>query len=1175
MKALKPFQIENTGLEPGVTLVEASAGTGKTFTIAGIVLRLVLELRVPIEQILTVTYTVAATGELRDRVRKRLRNALDDLRRGKSEDDVVTKYLKGQNIEQGIRDLDLAVQNFDDARIFTIHAFCQRVLRDYAFESGMLFDVELLTDPTPIFEEAAQDFWREHFYSGPAILPRLAIAHGRLPTDRIELLWQTLNHPGLVLIPSPEPEPAAEIGKQIETKLAEITGEWNNSAAAVIRILSANPNLSRDKSQSSFPFDKITRIEADLKAVCADFRKANPMSLSAITCVSRSEIERCTKPTGKAPRHPFFDLCEDFREVTSRYFHQLDHEFVAFTHQEIPKRKGRLNVLTYDDLLNRVRDALTGETGPALAKALGAQYRAALIDEFQDTDSVQYDIFRRVFSGQQRYLFFVGDPKQAMYGFRGADVFTYLSAASQASRGFTLDTNFRSEKPLLDAVNTLFTNAVRPFLIEGIEYRPVRPPKKFRESFATLIETTTVGPLRFRLLQSADKPYNQTDAESLINRAVTADIARLEASGSKLGNRPLKFGDMAVLVRTNAQAANLQNLLRASGINSVLKSEESVFKTNEARETLRLLEAVLEPGRDILLRTALATSLFGLNAADILSLDSGEAKWQSWLEKFLLFRSKWEESCFIALFRAVLVDQEVRQRLIQYPGGERILTNFLHIAELLHRAETEERLTPNALCGWLREQLRDTARANDEHQLRLETDDDAVLLATVHKSKGLEYPIVFCPFLWKPGDTKARREILFHDPDNDDRLTLDLREKRPNPDQNDRIAGEECIAESLRALYVALTRAQNRCYVYAGNISGFNDSPLAHVLGVSGIALEPPALQALAHKAGGAINVTVVDPAADQAFAIQPVRTQIVEELAARPFSGTIPETRMITSFTGLTAGRAEEEPDRDAVEAVEPPIEAQGGANDLAGFERGLRAGVFLHDLLEHLDFQAPDQIDQLLRLKLATHGLKGNGLREALCAQLQVLLKAPLETPSEQGLTLSRIPLAERLSEVEFSHPITSLKRDQLQKIFVKHGGPELPLEFPTSLGRLHFRTVEGFMRGFIDLLFRFKNRYYIVDWKSNWLGDRPTDYDREGIRACMLQHSYYLQYHLYTVAADLYLSRRVSGYEYEKQFGGVFYVFFRGLDPTKPGRGIFHHLPPAALVHALRQLLLGRLS
>jgi exodeoxyribonuclease V beta subunit len=1173
MKALQSFQIGNTDLEPRVTLVEASAGTGKTCTIAGIVLRLVLELHIPIEQILTVTYTVAATEELRDRVRKRLRNALDDLHLKKSEDEVLTKFLKGNNIEQGIRDLDLAVQNFDDARIFTIHAFCQRVLRDYAFESGILFDMELLTDPTPIFEEAAEDFWRQHFYSGPALLPRLAIAHDRLPTDRIELLWQTLNHPGLVIIPPSGVKPATEIGKEIEAKLVEIAREWNANAGAIILLLSVSSNLSRDKGKSSFSPEKIPQIEADLQAVCADYRNANPKALGAISLLSRSEVERCTKSKRTPPSHPFFDLCEDFRELTSRYFHQLDHEFIAFTQQELPKRKGRLNVLTYDDLLNRVRGALTGESGPTLAKALGAHYRAALIDEFQDTDSVQYEIFRRIFSDPQHYLFFVGDPKQAMYGFRGADVFTYLSAADQAARGYTLDTNFRSEKPLLDAVNALFTNVDRPFLIEGIEYRPVRPSKKSREDFASLIETTTVGPLRFRLLQNAEKPYNQFEAETLISQAVVADIARLEASGSRLGEDPLKFGDMAVLVRTNAQAANLQNLLRKSGIKSVLKSEESVFKTEEARETLRLLEAVLEPGRDILLRTALATRLFGLNAAEILSLDSGEAQWQFWLEKFLIFRNKWEESCFIAFFRSVLFDQEVRQRLIQYPGGERILTNFLHLAELLHRAETLERLTPNTLCGWLREQLSNIPRANDEHQLRLESDDDAVLLATVHKSKGLEYPIVFCPFLWKPGDSKRRSEILFHDPANENRLSLDLLENRPDPDNHNLMAAQESMAESLRALYVALTRAQNRCYVYAGKILGFDESPLAHLLGASNTDFES-ALQALVDESAGAINVTVVDPAADQAFAIQPLRMQNIEELSARRFSGSVSNTRMITSFTGLTAGRAEEEPDRDAVEVNEPAPEPQGGANNLAGFERGLRAGVFLHDVLEHLDFQAPDHIDQLVRLKLAAHGLKGEGLHEALCAQLQVLLKAPLVTPVEPGLALNRIAAAERLSEVEFSHPITSLREDQLQEIFVRHGGPALPLEFPKSLGRLQFRQVEGFMRGFIDLLFRFQNRYYIVDWKSNWLGNRPSDYDQEGIQVSMLQHSYFLQYHLYTVAADLYLRRRVSGYEYDKHFGGVFYVFFRGLDPSKAGRGIFYHLPSAALISALRQMLIGGL-
>jgi exodeoxyribonuclease V beta subunit len=1161
VKTLQPFQIASTELGLGVTLIEASAGTGKTFTIAGIILRLVLELRIPVEQIVAVTYTVAATEELRDRVRKRLRNALDDLRLGSSEDDFVAKYLRrGSNIEQGIRALDLAVQNFDEARIFTIHGFCQRLLHDYAFESGMLFDMELLTDPRPVFEEVAHDFWRKQFYGGPALLSRLAIAGKRSPTNWIELLQQTLNHPDLTILPAPEPEPAAEIAKQIGKKFEEVAAQWNASCAAIGRILDEHTNRSNLRAA------KIPKIKSELAAVCADLRHANPESLGAIKLISRSEIERCTKRIGTAPGHPFFDLCEDFCNLTSRYFHQLNQEFIAFARREIPRHKARLNVLTYDDLLTRLRDALKSELGETLAKALGAQYRAALIDEFQDTDPVQYEIFRRVFAGGQHYLFFIADPKQAIYGFRGADVFTYLCAAGEASVRYTLDANFRSEKRLLEAINMLFGNVDRPFLIEGIEYRPVSPAQKSREGFAELVEATSDGPLRFRFLRSAGKPFNQGEAELEISRAVAADIARLRASGAQLANRPLKFGDMAILVRSNAQAANLQNVLRARGIKSVLKAEESVFKTDEARETLRLLEAVLEPGRDKLLRTALATSLVGLNAAEILTLDSAEDKWQGWLEKFLDYRSRWEKECFIALFRYVFVDQKVRERLVRYPGGERILTNFLHIAELLHRAETEQRLSPDALCAWLGEHIGNSVNTCDEDQLHLESDDDAVLLATVHKSKGLEYPVVFCPFLWNGGDTRNRTEILFHDPANEYRLTLDLRDKRPEPDDNDRMAGAERTAESLRALYVALTRAQNRCYVYAGDISGFDVSPLAHVLG----APSPlPALQALAEKSGGSIAVTNVDLAEDLHVKVHPSQTELVGDLSARPFSGTIPRAQMIASFTGLTSGRAEEGPDRDAVELREPM--AKGGLNDLAGFEGGVRAGLFLHDVLEDLDFEAPDQIDQLVGLKLATHGLAGKDWREAFCAQLRLLL----ETPLEPGLTLSQISLAQRLSEVEFSYPIVSLQPGQLQKLFVKHGGPGLPREFPESLGRLQFQQREGFMRGFIDLLFRFGERYYIVDWKSNWLGNRPGDYDEEAVRACMVQHSYFLQYHLYAVAADLYLSSRIAGYEYDKQFGGVFYVFFRGLDPEKPRRAIFRDRPHASLVHALRQLLIGGLS
>ncbi len=1163
MKTLETFQIESSALQQGVTLIEASAGTGKTFTIAGIILRLVLELRTPIEEILAVTYTVAATEELRDRVRQRLHSALVDLRLRKSDDEVVTKYLKEANAEQGIRDLDLAVQNFDDARIFTIHGFCQRVLRDYAFESGLLFDMELLTDPTPVFEELAKDFWRQHFYVGSALLPRLAIAQQRSPAHWVELLHRTLNHPDLIIIPPPDQAPTGSIAKRLESSLTEVVVEWRKNGPAVSQILKVDRNFSRNKD-SNFAYEKIPQLEADLTEVCAGLTRLNPERLGVIEQLSRSQVQRCTKRTGVGPKHRFFDLCEDFRTLTSRYFHQLDHEFIAFVKREMPLRKAHLNVLTYEDLLTRLRDALISETGETLAKALGKQYRAALIDEFQDTDPVQYEIFHRIFSSGQHYLFFIGDPKQAIYGFRGADVFTYLRAASEASFGFTLDINFRSEKLLLDGINTLFTNVDNPFLKEGIEYRPVRPPQRSPEGFAELVEINPDGPLRFRFLKSDDRPFNHSEAESLISRAVVADIARLKAGGSELANRPLKFSDMAVLVRSNAQASNLQSLLRMRGIKSVLKTEESVFKTGEAGETLRLLEAILEPGRDSLLKTALVTSFIGLRATEIVALDSTEVQWREWLEKFLVYRSIWEDSCFIALFRFVLVDQKVRERLVRYPGGERMLTNFLHLAELLHRAETDQRLTPNALCAWLRHQRSECARTNDSDQLRLESDDDAVLLATIHKSKGLEYPIVFCPFLWKAGDPKNRKEILFHDPATDDRLTLDLQNERPQPDANNRMAGQESMAESLRVLYVALTRAQNRCYIYAGDISGVNASPLAHLLGLNNASMLP-AFEALEHRAGGAIAVTDIDQLADQNVIVQPSRTETTEQLSARSFAGTISNSQMIGSFTGLISGRFEEEPDRDPIEPDAQVLESAVGADDLAGFERGLRAGVFLHDILEHLDFQMPDQIDQLVPLKLATHGIPANAWRTALCAQFRRLL----ETPLEPGLTLGRIALAERLSEVEFYYPIASLQPAQLQKLFVEHGGPALPAEFPASLGRLKFRPVQGYMRGFIDLFFQFKERFYIVDWKSNWLGNRPDDYDQAGIRACMLKHSYFLQYHLYTVAADLYLSRRIAGYDYEKQFGGIFYLFFRGLDPKKPDRAVFRGRPDATLIQAMREL------
>ncbi len=1171
---IAPFCLDATALEPGLTLIEASAGTGKTYTIAGIVLRLVLEADMPLQEILVVTYTVAATQELRDRVRRRLRDALEDLRSGQSEDELVRKFLPADSLEKAIRALNLAVQSFDEAQIFTIHGFCQRVLKNHAFASGILFEMELLADPADILEEVALDFWRRRFYASPSqLLPRLALAHGRSPAGWSTLLKVIGQHPDLTVLPAEDPDSCEALVEKLETFFALLADQWRLEKTGISELLGPGA-LSQNKDGHFGPV-ALPKHLANLDSLFSCMEEACTECLLSIPAFSSSEIAAAVLKKKVAPTHPFFDRCQEFSELTTRLLHQLNGEFIAFAKCELPQRKERLNVLTYDDLLIRLRNALQGPNGNAFASALGGKYRAALIDEFQDTDPIQYDIFSRLFTGSAHYLYFIGDPKQAIYGFRGADVFTYLRASQAALRAYTLGTNFRSEPLLLDAVNVVFENVAQPFLIEEIAYRPVKPPLTPRENFSLLQTDSPQPPLQFRFLEKPDpggRPVNQATAESLISRAVVADIERLKESGARIGERPLSLRDMAVLVRSNRQASDLQDLLRERGIKSVLQTDASVFEADEACELLRLLEAVLEPGRDVLLKTGLTTSFIGLDAAELLAFDSAQAQWQRWLDLFLAYRQLWEKSCFIALFRHLLVDQKVRERLVQQRGGERRLTNFLHLSELLHQAETDLRLTPEALCTWLRKQRANPAKGMENHQLRLESDEDAVLLATVHKSKGLEYPIVFCPFLWKPGDKHDRTELLFHDPAHDHRMTLDLR-RADEMIEHDLLTAAERNAEALRVLYVALTRAQNRCHVYVGDISNFEKSPLGHLISPSGPLGPFSALQALVAKAPRAIALSLIE--ADRSPAPRPASPAADNGFPAREFTGHIPPAQIITSFSGLISGALAEEPDRDALGSVVPQPEADGALSALANFERGIRAGLFLHDVLEKLDFQTPAQLEKLVPQQLLAHGIPFGNWPETLMRELKAMLDVPLMPDLVPGLALNKIGLRDRLSEVEFSHPILPIRPAELEQLFHQHGGPGIPAEFPPSLGRLQFRPMDGYMRGFIDLLFVFEGRYYLLDWKSNWLGSRIAHYDLPGMRASMLHHSYYLQYHLYTLATDLFLNQRLPDYDYNKHFGGVLYLFVRGIDKRQPGSGIFYDRPDSKLIRALRDRMVGPAS
>jgi exodeoxyribonuclease V beta subunit len=1173
---MTPFDIVTASLEPGVTLIEASAGTGKTYSITGLILRLVLEKRCLIRDILAVTFTEAATQELRDRIRHRLQVALEQLHRGTSDDPIIQAFLTKGDLSLGIRDLDTALQSFDEAQIFTIHGFCQRMLNDYAFESGTRFDTALVTDPKPLFEEVARDFWRGRFYQARPLLPTLAMAWEKSPDNWVEFLEQTRRHPELIVIPPIAPMSCDQLLRQVEGAFAAVKKEWTDHHAEIEEILRHHKSLARN--EKAFRADRVNELLPKLAGVFADFESANPESIRGLSEVTSEAIALGTKARSIAPVHRFFALSTEFCLSVETLFNQLTHEFLAFAGLELPKRKARTNTVTYDDLITSLRDALRGKEGQALARAIRRKYSTALIDEFQDTDPAQYEIFRAIFRSKDHRLFFIGDPKQAVYGFRGADVFTYFEAAKIADRKFTLVTNWRSEEPLLAAINGLFTQAKEPFVFREIQYHAVRAPATPIVDRLTKAGAVPAA-LSFKLVQSQEDQgtLNQERLSDFIGESVSTDIAALHAGEVLIGKRPLRYSDMAILVRSHRQAERLQSILRKRGIRSIVQSDRNVFASEEARELQQFLRGVIDPRRDTLLKGALATTLLGFDATKLFALERDDQERQHWLDLFSSWRQQWFDGCFTAMFRNLLVTQQVRARLVHLPAGERRLTNFLHLAELLHEAESTQSLAPDAVCSWLREQRESERVSEDRFQLRLESDDDAVQITTIHKCKGLEYPIVFCPFLWLPAESSVRTELQFHDrSDPDRRLTFDLRGKKAGTEEHREWQSEEIRAEELRLLYVAVTRAMNLCYIYLPD-KDIGDSPLAQLFPPSVDGSLVNEVLGFAKSSEGCVAASAAERDARR-DALPRVQAQAEADfsgndasahatLKSRSFAGKISRIAMTASFTGLNVASTELDEEAlitsDGIGTRIPPPPDDADLS-IFTFDRGRRTGDFFHDVLEYMDFQDLGDLSTLIDSKLLTYGFSQTLHRPAITRILGQLMEVELEP----GLKLAKIAKHERLSEVEFTYPLAHLTPAGLTNLL--NSCANLAGDVRTRMGSLRFDPVEGFMRGFLDLLFRFKDRYYLIDWKSNWLGSQPADYGLEGMKRAMLEHNYYLQYHLYTLAVDLFLGRRFPGYDYQTHFGGVYYIFLRGIDPKDPSRGIFRDRPAVETVKKLGSLI-----
>jgi len=1203
---MKTFDLLKAPLS-GTNLIEASAGTGKTYTIAGLFLRLLLEKHLTVDQILVVTFTKAATEELKGRIRNKLLEARRAFRSGSSSDkavsDLISRMGTAETVLERIQD---ALRDFDSTAIFTIHGFCHRVLADHAFETGDRFDTELMTEPASMLTSVADDFWRRHFYRADPVFIQYALKKMNSPEFFYALL-QKARYPGIRIIPDLDEPEVSQLGA-FRDQLAQIRRMWPDIAAEIRNILK-DPCLSgvvyggfkEDKKVPGATVREI-RVSALIRQMSQFVEEDSPdLPLwKGFDKFTADKIQTCVKKGHDPVSHPFFLQCKALKECADTltaemdaYLVYLKSECLKFGQKELFERKKRLNVQFFDDLLLMVQQALMEKQGSALASKIRHRYRAALVDEFQDTDLVQYEIFTRIFSKKDHPLFMIGDPKQAIYSFRGADVFSYMKASAHAERRYTLFQNYRSTPEMIKAVNMIFSNMVKPFIFEEIPFEKGRPGNK------SIRDTTGGAPFRIWFL-SPQEGHGMTvpDATHAIVHAVTGEIARLISNPDGKVNP----GDIAVLVRTNQQAVLAKESLSRARIPAVIYSAGNVMDSSESHEIGQILLGISNPAKERTLKAALSTDIIGATLASLDAAQMEDSWWENRMEAFMGYHRLWCDRGFMPMFRLFINREGIRERLLSLPHGERRLTNVLHLSEILHKASLEKNLGMAGLLKWYFIQKETDTPRKEIHQLRLESDENAVKVITIHKSKGLEFPIVFCPFGWGPSQVSGN-DFTFHDMDADRHITLDLGSGKMEDHRV--MAQNELLAENLRLLYVAVTRAIERCYLIWPRIRHTKTSALAylfHGLGPdpfidtsenlvlklqdASSSVDPETflkdMRRLEHKSEG--SITVLPLPVNEAPIVTPP-TPDRQNLRVRTFSRSLDRRWRVSSYSALVSGRT---PENELTDRDEPPgLQDHGGVNfhedalentAAAGersiflFPKGAASGIFFHDILEHLDLSNDDLTYRrdLVLAKLSGYGFDLSWV-DVIVKMLENLSNINL-SPGKADFSLSAVDNTQRINEMAFYFPLQNLSRTALKQIFNAFSDQDVLRGFPEKMERLTFSPVKGLMKGYLDVLFQHEDRFFIVDWKSNFLGPTLEDYQKNLLNEEMQKAFYVLQYHLYVLAIHLHLQTKLPGYVYERDFGGAFYIFLRGVDATRgSGFGIFEDRPDIRLVDALGKALI----
>ena len=1122
----------------GAHLIEASAGTGKTFAITNIYLRLLLEKNLSVDRILVVTFTKAATAELKDRIRARIGEAIEAIAHPDKNvstpiDKIIQPFKENRNAAEGaLLRLRLALLDFDMSAIFTIHGFCERMSSEFAFDANLPMNVELTANGEELIKQAAMDAWRELFYKGNN--SELAYLNEFKFNEFLDLALAV----------------AAYSDAEVRLCDRDFTGVISDAKV----ILDGLKKWCEQCEDAVYTRHVLKKGLCDEIVTIRDYRE---LIFEVISNRKNLELEKVRKniKSNYICELEVFERLQVFIDNVISSKSMFKKIFVEKFEEKFKKNKEFSRVRTFNDILIHTRDAVKGNK--RFRELIRQRFDAVLIDEFQDTDPIQYEIFRNVFVEAGTTVYFIGDPKQSIYRFRGADINTYLKAKHDVGANvWTMDKNYRSTKAMIEAVNALFSHVENPFGYEQIQYTKVNAGHDVG-SFIDNGEEVAEG---IRVIKDpGEEVIGKVAGVEWTNRVIAQEIVRLlEQARIKKDNEVYKIrpSDIAVLVDSHDNAKKINRVLEKYGVPSVLQGTGNVFASMEAEELLAIFQAIASP-QDRTIRSAVATSMFGYGVEELMELSDEDMI--KLYERFRTFGLLWSQHGMMVAMSRLMEEFNVKERILKQVNGERAITNYMHLMELCHQMEMDSRANIYGVIKWLQSRIQDSIDSNvpQEHEIRLSKDDEAVQIVTVHSSKGLEYPVVFVGFEWARSINNSKKKVEPAFDQEAGRRYICMNEDNEDYKKN---WVQEAEKEHVRLLYVAMTRAKYITYLVMPRYKSISNSAIGTVMAgedskqvdITGVFNE---MEGVARTSSGRIKVLEMN---DKGSVFYKGAKKERLDLKVRNFQRLLKHFAMLHSFSSIKAHS-----EKRTEYIIVDDMEIESGMDSEPVLPKGIITGLAVHRALELIDFQRDvesEKTQEVIRRVLGHYWTDVD--MKLMVREVSDMIKRVLEAPLK-GFSLKDVALQDTLREVKFIFPLK--KAGALREFYEKKCQRE---EFIKALQGLKNEGLHGYMVGYIDLFFRHNDKYYIVDWKTNYLGDKSEDYNQDALKDSILQSMYFLQYHIYTVAVDLFLEKGIEGYDYERDFGGVFYVYTRGVDGL--GNGISFDRPEGKFIRAFRQWL-----